>query len=72
MAGGTRGALIGLVLAAGALAACAADVKLRHPSTGQNAVCPGGYPTRGTVLVIAYRVATVRNADRIVVVHEAG
>jgi len=50
MAQRTRGALtvLGLVLAAGALAACtAADVKLRHPSTGRNAVCPGGYPTRG-------------------------
>jgi hypothetical protein len=47
MAHRTRGALtvLGLVLVAGALAACtAADVKLRHPSTGQNAVCPGGYP----------------------------
>ncbi len=29
------------------LAGCAADVKLRHPGTGQTAVCEGGYPTRG-------------------------
>jgi hypothetical protein len=24
---------------------CAADIKLRHPSTGQIAICRGGYPT---------------------------
>lgn len=29
------------------LAGCAADIRLRHPTTGRTAVCEGGYPTRG-------------------------
>jgi hypothetical protein len=30
-------------------AACAADVKLRHPVTGQVAVCSGGYYQHGLI-----------------------
>ena len=38
-----------LVVAAGTLSACAADIHLKNPTTGQTAICKGGYYSHGLI-----------------------
>ena len=44
-----RAIIIALAVAPLMLAACAEDVRLRNPSTGEVATCKGGYYSRGLI-----------------------